>query len=73
MMRGFGKKLLEMTQTYFFQLTFLTASAGNPCSNDRCPWDRKPCGGMKVRNVNQVGVHSRNHNHQPSKKRTTSK
>ena len=22
MMRGFGKKLLEITQTYFFQLTF---------------------------------------------------
>ncbi len=22
MVRGFGKKLLEMTQTYFFQVTF---------------------------------------------------
>ena len=49
------------------------ASPRKPCSNDRCPWDRKPWGGMKVRNVNQVGVHSRNHNHQPSKKITTSK
>jgi len=33
----------------------------------------KPCGGMKMRNVNQVGVNSRNQNYQPSKKMTTSK
>ena len=30
----------------------------------------KPCGGMKKRNENQVGV---NQNYQPFKKRTTSK
>jgi|TARA_B000000609_G_scaffold59070_1_gene43768 hypothetical protein len=30
----------------------------------------KPCGGMKRKNENQVGV---NQNYQPSKKRTTSK